>query len=66
MEDLYQQLGDVYFRRAYRMKCTTFKCLLANDLWQSIVDRSVLKEEGQSRHVQNGHISPDVCLASVT
>jgi hypothetical protein len=31
VEDIYRQLGDVYFRRAYRMKYTTFK-RLANDL----------------------------------
>jgi hypothetical protein len=63
VEDIYRQLGDVYFRRASRMKYTTFK-RLANDLWQSIlVDISGQKEEGRSRHVPNGRISPDVRLA---
>ena len=61
VEDIYQQLGDVYFRRAYRMKYTTFT-RLANDLWRSIVDTSGQKEEDQSRHVPTGRISPDVRL----
>ncbi len=47
------------------MKYTTFKHL-ANDLRQSIVDIiSGQKDKGQSRHVPNGRISPDVRLACV-
>ena len=62
VEDVYQQLGDLYFRRAYRMKYTTFK-RLANDLRQSIVNISGQKNGGQSRHGPNWRISPDVRLA---
>jgi hypothetical protein len=62
VEDIYRQLGDVYFRRAYRMKYTTFR-RLANDLRQSILDVSGQKDGGQSRCVPNGRISPDVRLA---
>ena len=48
--------------RAYGMKYTTFKCL-ANELRQSILDVSGQKNEGRSRYVPNGRISPDVRLA---
>ena len=44
------------------MKYTTFKCL-AYELRQSVLDISGQKNEGRSRYVPNGRISPDVRLA---
>jgi hypothetical protein len=37
--EIFKELGEVYFRRAYRMKYRTFKCL-ANELRPYIKDAS--------------------------
>jgi hypothetical protein len=63
--DVYQELGDVYFRRAYRMKYNTFK-RLASMLHPLIIAASGKSEEVSSqnyRYIPNGPISTDVRLA---
>ena len=62
VDDIYAQLGPVYFRRAYRMKFASFK-RLANELRPYILQAAGHKGGGRTRHVPNGRISPDVRLA---
>lgn len=61
VEDIYKQLGKVYFRRAYRMKYRTFKRLAA-ELGPHIIAASGQKG-GPSGSIRNGPISSDVRLA---
>jgi hypothetical protein len=64
--DVYQELGDVYFRRAYRMRYNTFK-RLASMLCPYITLASGKTEDGSSRnyrYIPNGAIATDVRLAS--
>ena len=63
--DVYQELGDIYFRRAYRMKYNTFK-RLASMLCPYIIVASGKSEERSSqnyRYIPNGAIATDVRLA---
>ena len=63
INEIYKQLGPLYFRRAYRMKFSTFK-RLANELRPYILQAAGQKGGGRStRHVPNGRISSDVRLA---
>jgi hypothetical protein len=63
VEDIYKELGPVFFRRAYRMRYRTFKTL-AEELRPYIVSACRQKEEGvPSRGIPNGPILPDVRLA---
>ena len=63
IRDIYKQLGPLYFRRAYRMKFSTFK-RLANELRPYILQAAGQRQGDTSRrHVPNGRISPDVRLA---
>ena len=57
----YNELGPMYFRRAYRMQYSTFKAL-ADELCPYIIDASGQKG-GPKRCVPNGPILPDVRLA---
>ena len=61
VKDIYNELGDIYFRRAYRMKYSTFTCL-AKDLHPGIVAASG-KKGIASRYASNGQIASDVRLA---
>lgn len=61
VKDIYNELGDTYFRRAYRMQYRTFK-RLARELRPGIVDASG-KKGITSRYASNGQIAPDVRLA---
>jgi hypothetical protein len=66
VREVYKQLGPLYFRRAHRMKFSTFK-RLANELRPYILQGAGQKGGDTSRrHVPNGHISPDVQLACAT
>ena len=58
VRDIYDQLGDVYFCRAYQMKYRTFQNL-ASMLRQYIIAASGKKENSRN-FVPNGHISSDV------
>ena len=60
VHDIYKELGDGYFRRAYRMKYRTFK-RLADDLCPYIKDAT--RQKGAPRYTPNGPITPDVRLA---
>ena len=59
------QLGDPYFRRAYRMSYNSF-CHLAALLSKGIMVASGQNQESSSElhHVHNGRIMPEVRLAS--
>ena len=61
VRDIYDQLGDVYFRRAYRMKFRTFQ-RLAEILHPYIIAASGKKQDS-SNYLPNGRISTDVRLA---
>jgi DDE superfamily endonuclease len=61
VEDVYKELGDVYFRRAYRMKYCTFQ-RLASMLRAYIIAASG-KKQGSRNYIPNGPISTDVRLA---
>jgi hypothetical protein len=66
VREVYKQLGPLYFRRAHRMKFSTFK-RLANELCPYILQAAGQKGGDTSRrHVPNGRISPDVQLACAT
>ena len=60
VKDVFNELGQRYFRRAYRMTFNTFK-RLANVLRPYIITASGKK--GNTRFIPNGPISPDVRLA---
>lgn len=62
VEDIYNELGHIYFRRAYRMKYSTFKCL-AEELGPYIIRASGQKDGVRPGSPPNGHISSDVRLA---
>jgi hypothetical protein len=62
VHDIDKQLGPLYFRRAHRMKFSTFKCL-ANELRQYILRAAGHRGGDTIRHVPNGRTSPDVRLA---
>jgi DDE superfamily endonuclease len=61
VEDIYNELGPMYFRRAYRMKYSTFK-KLADELRPNII-LACGQKGSHKRFVPNGLISPDVRLA---
>jgi hypothetical protein len=61
VEDIHNELGPLYFRRAYRMKYSTFKAL-ADELRPHIL-HACGKKGGPRRFVPNGPICPDVRLA---
>ncbi len=61
VRDIYEELGDVYFRRAYRMKFDTFN-RLASMLSPYIVASSGKKQSSRN-YQHNGAISPEVRLA---
>jgi hypothetical protein len=61
VEDIYNELGPMYFRRAYRMQYSTFKAL-ADKLRHDIINASG-KKGGPRRFIPNGPICPDVRLA---
>jgi hypothetical protein len=61
VHDIYKELGEGYFRRAYQMKYSTFK-RLANELCLYIKDASGQRGTAR-RHTPNGPISQDVRLA---
>lgn len=61
VRDIYNELGEIYFRRAYRMKFDTFQ-RLASMLRPYIIAASRQKQ-GSRNYLQNGRISPDVRLA---
>ena len=60
VQDVYKELGGVYFWRAYRMKYNTFK-RLANVLRPHVIAASGKK--GTTKLIPNGPIAPDVRLA---
>jgi DDE superfamily endonuclease len=60
VHDIHKELGEGYFRRAYRMKFSTFK-RLANGLRKYI--EGATGQVGRPRYAPNGPISPDVRLA---
>ena len=62
VEDIYKELGPVFFRRAYRMQYCNFETL-ADELRPYVVSASGRKEECPSRFIPNGPILPDVRLA---
>lgn len=61
VRDIYEELGDVYFRRAYRMKYDTFN-RLASLLSPYIIESSGKKQTSRN-YLHNGAISPEVRLA---
>ena len=61
VRDIYEELGDVYFRRAYRMKYDTFN-RLATELSPYIIAASG-KKQRSSNYLHNGAILPEVRLA---
>jgi hypothetical protein len=61
VEDIYNELGPMYFRRAYRMQYSTFKAL-ADELHPYIV-LACGQKGGPKRFIPNGPITPDVRLA---
>ncbi len=60
---IYEELGDVYFRWAYRLKYSTFMSL-ATELRLYIIAAS--HQKGTAWYVPNGRTSPDVWLACST
>ncbi len=58
VEDIYNELGPMYFRRAYRMHYSTFKAL-ADELCHYIINASEKKEdqEGSFQMVQSAQMS---------
>ena len=62
VEDVYNELGRIYFRRAYQMKYSTFK-RLAEELRPFIIKASGQKDVVRPGYPPNGRISPDVRLA---
>jgi hypothetical protein len=60
VQDIYEELGEVYFRRAYRMKYSSFMSLAA-ELRPYIITAS--RQKGTAQYVPNGRISPHVRLA---
>jgi hypothetical protein len=58
---IYKELGDIYFRRAYRMSYCTFK-QLASMLSPLITAYSGIKIDS-TNNVPNGRITPEVRLA---
>ncbi len=61
VEEIYNELGPMYFRRAYRMQYSTFKAL-ADELRPYII-LACGQKGGPKRFIPNGPISPDVRLA---
>ncbi len=61
VKDIYNKFGEVYLRRAYRMKYRTFLSLLATERPPYIMQAS--GQKGTTRCIPNGPISPDVRLA---
>ena len=61
VEDIYNELGSMYFRRAYRMQYCTFKAL-ADELRPYII-LACGQKGGPKRFIPNGPITPDVRLA---
>jgi hypothetical protein len=61
VEDIYEQLGPTYFKRAYRMKYSSFK-KLARKLHHGIM-RASGKNHFSRNYIHNGPITPSVCLA---
>ena len=61
VENIYNELGPVYFSRAYRMHYSTFKAL-ADELRPYVI-HACGQRGGPKRFVPNGPISPDVRLA---
>ena len=63
VEDIYKELGPIFFRRAYQMQYLTFKTL-ADEVCPYIVAASGQNKKGcTSRFIPNGPILPDVRLA---
>ena len=64
VEDIYKELGPVFFRRVYRMQYCNFETL-ADELSWCIVSARGQKEGylSSSRFIPNGPIMPDVRLA---
>ena len=61
VREIYEELGDVYFRRAYRMNYDTFNRLVSM-LSPNIIASSG-KKQGSTNYIHNGAISPEVCVA---
>jgi DDE superfamily endonuclease len=61
VEDIYEQLGPTYFKRAYRMKYSSFK-KLARKLHHGIM-RVSGKNHFSRNYIHNGPITPSVRLA---
>jgi hypothetical protein len=61
VEEVYKELGSIYFRRAYQMEYKNFQ-LLAQMLTPLIIKSSVMKHNSRN-HIPNGIITPDVQLA---
>jgi hypothetical protein len=62
VRDIYNELGPIYFRQAYRMTYQSFKHLAA--LLRPYIFAACGKQ-GLPRYYRNGLISPDVRLACV-
>ena len=62
VRDIYDQLGPIYFRRAYRMNYTSFK-KLAWKLEDKIIEKSNKNPYASIQHIPNGPIAPSVRLA---
>ena len=60
VKDIYNELGEVYFRRAYRMMYRTFLSL-SKELCPYIMLAS--GQKGTARYVSNGPVPPDVQLS---
>jgi DDE superfamily endonuclease len=61
VDDVYKELGSIYFRRAYRMEYKNFQ-LLAQMLTPLIIKVSG-KKQNSNKYAPNGIITPDVRLA---
>jgi hypothetical protein len=61
VREVYKELGDVYFRRAYRMNYDTFNRLVSTS--SPYVIAASCKKQRPRNYIHNGAISPEVCLA---
>jgi DDE superfamily endonuclease len=61
VEDIHKQLGDIYFRRAYRMDYLNFQNLAS--LLSPLIISFSNKKQNSRNYIHNGTITPDVRLA---
>ena len=63
VQDMYKEMGDLYFCRAYRMKYETFLELTYE--FGPYIERAIRRRAGSRapNYIPNGRILPDVRLA---